>query len=139
MTARWFREYESRCWYNRDGRSKFQQLRQISNFNSQLRQINLSHSYFLCFHQKFPRFISLVKLEPMLKIIWTTWSREKSGEQGVAGFPEILAKLVHDSFKEICFYDILIKLARAARGNFSSISLIFHEFFFRNSEQLVTN
>ena len=108
-------------------------LRQISNFNSQLRQINLSHSYFLCFHQKFARFISLVKLEPMLKIIWTTWSREKSGEQGVAGFPEILAKLVHDSFKEICFYDILIKLARAARGNFSSVSLIFHEFFFRNS------
>ena len=41
-----------------------------------------------------------------------------SGEQGVAGFPEILAKLVHDSFKEIYFYDILIKLARAARENF---------------------
>ena len=80
----------------------------------------------------------MVKLEPMLKIIWTTWSREKSGEQGVAGFPEILAKLVHDSFKEICFYDILIKLARAARGNFSSVSLIFHAFFFRTSEQLVT-
>ena len=60
----------------------------------------------------------MVKLEPMLKIIWTTWSREKSGEQGVAGFPEILAKLVHDSFKEICFYDILIKLARAARKIF---------------------
>ena len=65
---------------------------------------------------------------PKENIFW-----EKSGEQGVAGFPEILAKLVHDSFKEICFYDILIKLARAARGNFSSVSLIFHEFFFRNS------
>jgi hypothetical protein len=67
------------------------------------------------------------------KWFWTTWSREKSGEQGVAGFPEILAKLGHDSFEEIYFYDILIKLARAARENFSSISLIFHEFFFRNS------
>ena len=52
------------------------------------------------------------------KWFWTTWSREKSGEQGVAGFPEILAKLVHDSFKEIYFYEILNKLARAARENF---------------------
>ena len=38
-----------------------------------------------------------------------------SGEQGVAGFPEILAKLVHDSLKKIYFMKFLTNL-RAQRG-----------------------
>jgi hypothetical protein len=51
------------------------------------------------------------------KWFWTTWSREKSGEQGVAGFPEILAKLVHDSLKKIYFMKFLTNW-RAQRGKF---------------------